>query len=186
MSRLVIGTTWAGAPLAAAATTRLAIDVAPEGLRLTLDAPFHGDPPPPEDGQPRGARDGLWEFEVVELFLAGPEGAYLELEFGPHGHALALQFSSYRQRLACFELPSRARIEDHRWTAEATVPSERLPRGPWRGNAFAMHGLPPGPSSGSAPGSSGRVHLAAFPAGPGRAPDFHDPNTWRALRADGA
>ena len=33
---------------------------------------------------------GLWDYEVVELFLLNSDTEeYLELEFGPHGHYLA-------------------------------------------------------------------------------------------------
>lgn len=53
-----------------------------------IDAPFHHDAAPP--GMIHGdAYDGLWEFEVVELFLMHDVGndtfEYLELEFSPHG-----------------------------------------------------------------------------------------------------
>ena len=44
---------------------------------------------------PRGARvANLWEYDVVECFLVGPDGRYLELELGAGGHFLALLFDA--------------------------------------------------------------------------------------------
>jgi hypothetical protein len=198
--RLRIASTWSGLRLPPHEEATVTLSREGEGdddaLRILIEAPFHGDPPPPEDGQPREARDGLWSFEVVELFLGSSSDAlpgpaapapsgprpYTELEFGPHGHALGLSFSHYRQRVALFPVevvrcevmrpvwPGGSLAGGARWTAEARVPLSRLPPLPWWANAFAMHGEPPG-----------RVHAAAFPASAERVPDFHAPDTWRAL-----
>lgn len=69
---------------------------------LLVSAPCAEDPAPP--GQ--GSYDGLWNFEVVELFL-GPalnaEAPYLEIEIGRHGHWLVLEMASYRERAALIE-----------------------------------------------------------------------------------
>ncbi len=172
---LVIASTWAGAPLAEALQARLQLDLEPAGLRVLIDAPFFDDPPPPADGQPRTARDGLWEHEVVELFIGAAEGGkarhYTELEFGPHGHALGLRFEGYRVRVARFEVAFEVLSLDRgarRWRGEARVPRALLPPPPWRMNAFAMHGDP-------------RIHLAAFPAPEGLSPDFHAAAVWRPI-----
>ncbi len=176
---LRIAATWAGAPLPDAEVTRLTLSLAGDGpngaMTIALDAPFHDDPPPAPEMHPRTARDGLWEFEVVELFLggltAGPAGPYTELEFGPHGHALGLRLAGYRNRIARFEVDFRSLVIDRvarRWQGLARVPLALLPPPPWCGNAFAMHGAP-------------RHHQAAFPAPPGLAPDFHAAASWRPL-----
>ena len=58
----------------------------PDGLRVAVDAPAHGDPPPctPEGGPaPVGATWALWDHEVVELFVLGADDHYTELELGP-------------------------------------------------------------------------------------------------------
>ena len=64
-----------------------------DGVKIKIDAPFYNDPVPEA---PIGRFDRLWKYEVVELFLVGPDGHYIELEFGPHGHWLALAFSAPR------------------------------------------------------------------------------------------
>jgi hypothetical protein len=142
----------------------------PSGYLIEIDALYHFDPAPPH---PPGSCDGLWQFEVVELFIAtaaepGADvnaGRYLELEFGPHGHYLALQFGGYRER-AGGPLPLDYRVttanigEGLRWRAEAVVPFGYVPPAPHRLNAFAVFGVTP------------RCYLAHAPA-TGTRPDFH-------------
>src|SRR3989339_1020323 len=46
---------------------------------------------------PTGTRvEGLWNYDVVEVFLVGPGHQYLEIELGAGGHFLALQFDRVR------------------------------------------------------------------------------------------
>jgi hypothetical protein len=140
-------------------------------LQIAISAPFHGDaPPPPAQGSKR-CYDGLWHHEVVEVFIGGPRQAedtpYIELEFGPHGHALGLGFDRYRERRETFEIEGEAWLRGPRWQARAIVPFHRLPPLPWRVNAFALHGPP-----------EARVYKAAGAARPGRTPDFHAVDTW--------
>ena len=86
-TRLVIDSTWDGEVIGPDERVSLALELGDAALVLDVDAPFHGDPAPP--GVP-GSCDGLWEFEVAELFLLGAEQHYLEIELGPFGHYLAL------------------------------------------------------------------------------------------------
>lgn len=54
---------------------------------MKVQARFYDDTRP--DADP-GYLMGLWDYEVVELFLLNSQTEeYLELEFGPHGHYLA-------------------------------------------------------------------------------------------------
>jgi len=46
--------------------------------RIDVDAPLYNDPKSPT-AQP-GPVDGLWDYEVVEVFLLGSEQRYLEVE----------------------------------------------------------------------------------------------------------
>ncbi len=159
MTQLRIAQTWNGQAAEPGEMTTLTIDKQRGCLRIRIDAPWHGDPPPPG---PPGPTDRLWEHEVVELFLLGPSGAYFELELGPHGHYLALQLQGYRQ-IAAKGLPLRystTRLGD-RWLGEATLPLAYLPRLAYRGNAYTIHGK-----------GAHRRYLALFPTG-GEAPDFH-------------
>ena len=63
------------------------------GLKIDFKAPFMSNKRPPE---PSGRLWGLWEYEVLEVFLAGAHDEYLELEFGPYEHYLALYFRGER------------------------------------------------------------------------------------------
>jgi hypothetical protein len=128
-------------------------------LHLRFEAPFAHDPPPPV---PAGCTDRLWEHEVVELMLLGADERYLELEFGPGGHWLALQLHGVRRVVGRPQgLAYRARVEGDRWWGEAVVPADWIPLGWDRLNAFAIRGE-----------GLRRRWLAWRPAG-GDLPDFH-------------
>jgi len=144
---------------------RLALTRDERALVIRVDAPWHGDPPPPG---PPGPCDRLWEHEVVELFLVGPlaDGPeYLEIELSPHGHHLVLRLHGVR-RVVERGLPLELMIERvaaGRWEARAAVPSAWLPHPVERLAAFAIHGSGPA-----------RRYLASTPL-PGATPDFHQP-----------
>lgn len=167
MPRLRINKTWDGALAAPEETAEVEFFIEDECLRVQINAPFHGDAPPLS---PAGSTDRLWEHEVVELFLAGEDSRYLELEFGPHGHYLVLQFEEVRQATARgIPLEYRAEISGNRWRGEARLPIAFLPAGTGKANAYAMHGE-----------GETRRYLAAFSL-PGDAPDFHQPAFFREI-----
>jgi len=153
--------TWDGQPAEPGEVAEVRLD----GRRLSIRAPFHGDPAP--DGPP-GSLWKLWEHEVVELFLLGQGDHYLELELGPHGHYLVLRLEG-RRNVVEHSLPWQVRFDRAagQWSAEAEIPHAWLPRGPLRANAFAIHG---------------ERYLVATPL-PGRAPDFHRIELFRPLSA---
>lgn len=137
-------------------------------MAVTVDAPFHHDPAPPE--QP-GPTDGLWEYEVVELFLLTPPDHYLEIELGPHGHYLLLELRGRRQVVRSgMPIAYDAQIDEGRWSGHAEIPLDYLPTGASRGNGYAIHGQPPA-----------RSYLAYYPV-PGTAPDFHRLDRFGPLR----
>jgi len=156
---LVIASTWDGVPILESERVRVALSLTAEVLAVDVESPFHGDPPPPG---PAGSCDGLWEFEVVEVFLVGEDERYLEIELSPHGHHLALQLHHPRQ-VTARDLPVRYRCsrEGGWWRGRAEVSAALLPPGLATVNAFAIHGIGPG-----------RRFLAAHPTG-GERPDFH-------------
>lgn len=175
--RLRIQTTWDGeaAEPSEVAEIRLETGAGGGGPGVLVDAPFHGDPPPP--GSP-GSTPDLWHHEVVELFVAEATDdasavRYLEVELSPHGHYLVLRFEGVRRPVEeGLPLEYEARIDRAaaRWTGEARIPPEWLPPGPLRVNACAMHGT-----------GDDRRYLTSAPLPPGDAPDFHQPLSFPVL-----
>ena len=64
--RLELASTWDGQPARDSERATLTLSATPDALHIAVDAPYHGDPPPP--GAP-GPCWRLWEHEVVELFI---------------------------------------------------------------------------------------------------------------------
>lgn len=161
---------WDGSPISPADEIELFIEPGDETWLLRVRAPFYNDPPP---RGPVGATWGLWEHEVVEWFIAGPGEDYLEIELSPHGHHLALRLNGVRQ-VVQRELPLSywASRDGRRWSGEAHIPVAWLPAGPWRVNAYGIHGL-----------GESRTYLAAYPMG-GSEPDFHRLESFRDLPLD--
>lgn len=158
-TKLVIQHTWDGEAVGADERVAIELGLGDAALIVDIEAPFHDDPAPPA---PAGSFDGLWEFEVVELFLLGESERYLEVELGPFGHYLVLQLRGSR-RLQTKGLPLEYahKREGQRWSGRASVPVAYLPPELHACNAYAIHGQ-----------SEQRRYLATYPVG-GREPDFH-------------
>ncbi len=151
--------TWSGRPVGDDEAARIRLEAAPAGWTLWVEAPFHDDPPPL--GSP-GPTPGLWDFEVVELFLSGADEHYLEVELGPRGHHLVLRLEGRRRPVAeGLPLEVEVAIAEGRWSARAHLPEAWAPAGPHRANAYAIHGC-----------GDQRRYLACHPTG-GPRPDFH-------------
>ncbi|MES2640143.1 MAG: hypothetical protein V4850_11690 [Myxococcota bacterium] len=168
---LPIARTWDGAPAAPGEIATVTVAWRDDALHLSIDAPLHGDPPP---DAPPGALWGLWDHEVVELFVLGADDHYTEVEFGPHGHHLLLRLEGRRnvvERLLPVEA-TWSRTPD-RWRVEAVLPAAVLPprsdARPWRLNAYAIHGT-----------GAARRYLAWAPV-PGEQPDFHRLEAFREM-----
>lgn len=110
--------------------------------------------------------DGLWEYDVVEVFLVGEDGKYLEVELGAGGHWLVLGFEGVRNKVNDFT----SFAPDHRhssavlgtWQSIITIPWDMIPS-PLRAlNAFVIAG----------------GQFLALNAVPGAEPDFHQPATY--------
>lgn len=160
---LTAGRRWDGAALPVAARAELRLSWEPGALRVDVDAPFAGDPPPPA---PPGSTDRLWEHEVVELFVVRPDGSYVELELGPHGHHLLLELAGVRQVVRSgLPVDSWApTVADGRFRGTARVDRGLLPDRPARACAFRIWG----------PGAD-RTYASTVPL-PGERPDFHQPD----------
>ena len=154
-----IRSAWDGAPSPTGEHVRLTLAWDSARAELQVEAPFHGDPPPPG---PPGAHPGLWDFEVVELFLLGEDERYLEIEVGPHGHHWVLELHGPR-RVVREGLPLALEVErqGELWRARAEFPCAWLPPGLFAASACAIHGE-----------GSRRRYLSASPL-PGSRPDFH-------------
>ena len=162
---------WEGRLLPEADRSLVMASLVTDELVVTFDVPYFGDPPPPSAA---GSTPRLWEHEVVELFIADEREHYLELEFGPHGHYLALELRGvrsivqqgmplvYAARIELASAPPAVRSGPiGRYRGTARVPMSYLPLPPARGNAYSIHGAP----------DSRCYHAHA--AVPGDRPDFH-------------
>jgi hypothetical protein len=170
MAKLRIEQTWDGKALGPEEAVEVEFFLVREHLVVLVDSYFFGDKAPIAS---RGSTDRLWEYEVVELFLAGGGSRYLEIELGPHGHYLTLQLEGVRQ-VVDRDLPMEyeAEISGRRWRGVARVPVSYLPPGVNKANAYAIHGE-----------DEERRYLAAFPL-PGHAPDFHQLDSFREIKLD--
>ena len=103
---------------------------------VSIRSPFYNNPIP---NQPIGSLWQLWEHEVVEVFLVGADGCYLEMEFGPYGHFLVLQLNAPRN-ITNKHLPIQytANIEKDRWFGKAFIPTNYLPNPIEIINCFAI------------------------------------------------
>jgi hypothetical protein len=113
----------------------------------------------------------LWEYDVVECFLAGRDGRYLELELGAGGHFLALCFDAPRRCCDALEAlrPALAhRADADGWWARMVAPWRIVPAELVALNAFAAAG----------------GELLAYHPLPGGRPDFHQPARFPAARLD--
>ena len=166
----IIAHTWNGIPVTQAEQVNVSLhwqtESTPDGLHITIDAPYHADPPPKS---PKGSLWGLWEYEVVEVFLVDHNGHYTELEFGPHGHYLGLRLTAPRQiSEKHLSLEYVATIDRKRWTAKAFVAQQHLPKKIASINLFAIHGS-----------GQHRRYLSWSPL-PGTVPNFHQPHVFPA------
>lgn len=155
---LLVAQTWDGRALEAPAA-QIDLEVGAHGLTVSFRSSLYGDPPPP---LPAGRCPGLWDFEVVELFLLGSEEHYLELEWGPHGHWLVLRLHGARQLVddRVHSQPSFWTL-DESWGGRVDLDRSLLPPGLWAANAYAISGR----------GEERR--FCAHAGAPGDAPDFH-------------
>ena len=114
--KLDVAWTWDGAALGDDERVAVRAELSVTALIFSVDAAFHGNPPP---AGPPGPTDGLWEHEVVELFLVGAGERYLEVEVGPAGRFLVLQLHGARNAVARL-LPADVRVarQGARWSAE--------------------------------------------------------------------
>lgn len=130
-----------------------------DGLRVSVAMPRRVNEQIPNS--PIGSRvEGLWNYDVVELFLRGQGDHYLEMELGAGGHYLALEFNGVRQRINDFAdriIPVQYQKYADQWTSEIVIPWNMIPDSVYSLNAYVI--------------ASGEF-LAYAPV-PGLEPNFH-------------
>lgn len=153
---------WDGTQISTQDEVHVHIERLPSGLSLEIDAPYYGDVAPE---QPACSLWGLWNYEVVEIFLVGADGRYLEAEFGPHGHHLLLWLDAPRN-IVQKHLPVsfRSSIVEKRWYGSVHIDASILPEKIVKWNLFSIHGQ-----------DTHRVYQCMQPLGTAQ-PDFHQPH----------
>ncbi len=157
----------------AATDERVRADVwlsqAREGLLVRVESPVLHEQRVPD--APMGARvEGLWEFDVVEVFLVGPGHEYLEIELGAGGHWLVLGFDRIRHRSNAYETFSPIvryrKTETKTWVSEIVIPWNMVPENLRALNAFVI--------------AAGQ--FMAHSVLPGVEADFHQPDYYPSAR----
>lgn len=158
---------WNSLPISDHVPVRLSLSSSADQshLIIDIDAPFFNNTPP--SLEPPGPFQGLWDYEVVELFfLSSVTNHYIELEFSPHGHYLVLLLIERRKVLKdLLPLPSYSAelLPSGRWIGRAHIPRAHLPAHIDRFNAYAIHGE-----------KDNRTYEALYPAPlQSDKPDFH-------------
>ncbi len=156
---LEIAHTWDGTPSDRVAS--LSLSITPEALRVEMNGTYVEGAHP---SLPPGPTWKLWEYDVIELFIAGHDEHYFEFEFGAHGHYLGLELRGVRSIHTQLEPISYHAEYDAglgTWRGSAEIPRAWLPTEPTRFNAFAIVGGPD------------ERRFYALKGGAGAAPDFH-------------
>ena len=164
MRKIIVDHLWNGDPCPdERVRAMLELEERSEGLSVKVEAPVLHEQKIPD--APMGTRvEGLWEYDVVELFLVGPGHQYFELELGAGGHYLALSFDSIRHRSNDHKNFSPVlrhhKTPEKTWVSELIVPWSILPENIRAMNAFVI--------------AVGQF-LSMTPL-PGDKPDFHQPD----------
>lgn len=163
--QFTVDRTWQGQALPPSEQTRLTVALEVNHAELEWDAPWPSGVVP---RQMPGKCWGLWEYSVVEFFLVSEAGPYVEFEFGPAWHWLALYLSGYRVLHSLLDgVDYRYRREGQRWLGRATVALPASHR--WcRANAFFIQR------------EGGERRYCAAASAPGE-PDFHRQDCYLTL-----
>jgi hypothetical protein len=151
-------------------------------LMIDVEAPFFNDVKPASDADMN--LDGLWNFEVVEVFIKGRHDKYIEIEMGPHGHFLILACDGYRQcftrRINPISYVAKISSDSSRWTAKMVCsiallpPPTEIAGAEYSFNAYSIHNKP---GVRNPQDHNDRVHAAVFvplkAEGEYEIPDFH-------------
>lgn len=118
--------------------------------------------------------EGLWERDVAELFLMGPQGDYHEFNLSPSGAWWCASFSGYRQRIHAQPCPSAqvfSRAEEASWTTSLTFDLRDIP-------CLGEEGLQRARLSVTAILCPSEPEYFCYGHQSGGQPDFHSPGTF--------
>lgn len=168
-----LGRDWWGNAVVPAPELALVVDPHCLWLLAQHRQPAHADP-----AATTGAfHEGLWRFDVAELFIAAAQGPrYLEFNLSPHGAWWGAAFSSPRQRDAGFLPPAvltHTALDAEGWRAALGIPLDVLDRevafhDGARANATMILGSP------------AQRFFSMADLGPGE-PDFHRPDRFERI-----
>nr|CDJ88822.1 UPF0462 protein C4orf33-like protein [Haemonchus contortus] len=97
---------------------------------------------PPAPNHTAGATPELYNYEVLEIFIANDKDQYVEIELGPHQQWLCLLLDGERNSFnegAYLQLSVWNRIDGNKWIGEADIPFAFLPDNVSRINAYEIH-----------------------------------------------
>jgi hypothetical protein len=143
--------------------TQVTVERRADGLFITAQTPVF--PKRHEPNTPPGRLDGLWDYDVSEIFFVGDDGKYLEVELGTRGHYLVLAFDDIRQRSNDFadaDFQHEYQADEHGATSSILIPNSALPANIVKANAFLIAG----------------GYFMAYSPLPGDEPDFHQPKNF--------
>lgn len=169
--RISVDMRWDGALINAGDVLGVVIADVPQEVRVQFTAHLTAQYTTPPN--PPAFTDGLWEYDVVELFFARPDGSYVEIEVGPAGHWLVYEFTSYRQASdkTLRPLEYTAQVNNGLWQGSFVIPQAWLkcPLQECRVNVYQIRST-----------EAGREYLA-WRSLPAIAPDFHRVECFESL-----
>lgn len=153
---LTIRTTWNNQTVPADEEAHIRMTLTEKQLLVSVEAKFYNDPELPNWIDKPATHPTLYDFEVVELFLLGPDEHYLEIELGPKGQYFVLELHGARNATRYpIEIDEYHVINNGngRWSATAHIDRKELPDKIEKLNAFAIHGT-----------NETRVYMSLYPA----------------------
>ncbi|KAK5974041.1 hypothetical protein GCK32_002123 [Trichostrongylus colubriformis] len=162
---LLINSTWDSLPIEHPISISLQWKDSEKAIQVKFEKHFYNDPSGPN--HTAGATPKLYDYEVLEIFIANSNDQYVEIELGPHQQWLCLLLDGQRNSFnegEYLQLSVWNRIDGDKWIGEADIPLAYLPANVSRINAYEIHNE-----------NGTRVYEAMNPTpyGKFKGPDFH-------------
>lgn len=162
---LLINSTWNSLPIEHPISIHLQWKDSEKAINVKFEKYLYNNPPAPN--HTAGATPMLYNYEVLEIFIANDKDQYLEMELGPNQQWLCLFLDGERNSFNTGEylqLSVWNRVDGNKWIGEADIPLAYLPANVSRINAYEIHNE-----------GDERIYEAMNPTPLGRyqGPDFH-------------